>query len=59
MTNQVVKDVKIEIGDREFLVDLSSTGGRNRCNPMDEVDEREWSIDRYINPCGNVEGSCG
>jgi hypothetical protein len=31
ITNQVVKDVKIEIGDREFLV--------HRCNSRNEVNE--------------------
>jgi hypothetical protein len=45
LTNQVVNNVRIEIGDREFSVDLVVQPG--------------LGVDQYLNSCGNVEGSCG
>jgi hypothetical protein len=44
-TNQVVNNVRIDIGDREFSVDL--------------VVLPRLGVDRYLNSCSNVEGSCG
>jgi hypothetical protein len=39
-TNQVVNDVRIKIGDREFALDLVVLlGVGGRCNLRDEVDE--------------------